>query len=84
MATGGGFWVAAGALALLTGSPPVVALLWAAHVGFDRGYITVTPDHHVLVAKQQLKDDFDNGEPYAPAATQNPPPVATPNSSTSR
>lgn len=36
------------------------------HTLFDRGYITVTPDHHVLVAKQQLKDDFDNGEPYAP------------------
>jgi hypothetical protein len=28
--------VVAAALALLTGRPPVVALLWAAHVGFDR------------------------------------------------
>jgi putative restriction endonuclease len=36
------------------------------HTLFDRGYITVTPDHRVLVAKKQLKDDFDNGEPYAP------------------
>ena len=36
------------------------------HTLFDRGYITVTPDHHVLVASQRLKDDFDNGEPYVP------------------
>jgi hypothetical protein len=28
--------VVAAALALLTGRPPVVALLWAAHIGFDR------------------------------------------------
>lgn len=28
--------VAAAALALLTGRPPVVALIWAAHIGFDR------------------------------------------------
>ena len=28
--------IAAAALALLTGRPPVVALIWAAHVGFDR------------------------------------------------
>lgn len=28
--------VAAAALAILTGRPPVVALLWAAHIGFDR------------------------------------------------
>lgn len=34
------------------------------HTLFDRGYITVTPKHRVLVAKKQLKDDFDNGEPY--------------------
>jgi putative restriction endonuclease len=36
------------------------------HTLFDRGYITVTPDHRVLVASKQLRDDFDNGEPYAP------------------
>jgi putative restriction endonuclease len=34
------------------------------HTLFDLGYITVTPAHRVLVAKRQLKDDFDNGEPY--------------------
>lgn len=28
--------VAAGAMALLMGRPPVLALLWAAHIGFDR------------------------------------------------
>jgi hypothetical protein len=28
--------VLAAALAVLTGRPPVVALLWAAHIGFDR------------------------------------------------
>jgi putative restriction endonuclease len=36
------------------------------HTLFDLGYITVTPEHRVLVAKKQLKDDFDNGEPYVP------------------
>jgi putative restriction endonuclease len=36
------------------------------HTLFDRGYITVTPDHRVLVASKQLKEDFDNGEPYVP------------------
>ncbi len=36
------------------------------HTLFDRGYITVTPDHRVLVAAKQLKEDFDNGEPYVP------------------
>jgi putative restriction endonuclease len=36
------------------------------HTLFDRAYITVTPDHRVLVASRALKDDFDNGEPYAP------------------
>ncbi len=36
------------------------------HALFDGGYITVTPEHRVLVAKKQLKDDFDNGEPYWP------------------
>lgn len=36
------------------------------HTLFDRGYITVTPENRVLVASKALKDDFDNGEPYAP------------------
>ena len=36
------------------------------HTLFDRGYITVTPDHKVLVAAQRLKEDYDNGEPYVP------------------
>lgn len=36
------------------------------HTLFDRGYITVTPDHRVLVASKALKDDYDNGEPYVP------------------
>lgn len=36
------------------------------HTLFDRGYITVTPDHRVLVASRRLKDDYDNGEPYVP------------------
>lgn len=33
------------------------------HALFDRGYVTVAPDHRVLVSRK-LKDDFDNGEPY--------------------
>lgn len=33
------------------------------HTLFDRGYITVTPDHKVHVSRA-LKDEFDNGEPY--------------------
>ncbi len=36
------------------------------HTLYDRGYITVTPDHRVLVASKKLKEDFDNGEPYVP------------------
>lgn len=36
------------------------------HTLFDRGYISVTPDHRVLVASGKLKEDFDNGEPYVP------------------
>jgi putative restriction endonuclease len=36
------------------------------HTLFDRGYITVTPEHRVLVAAQRLKEDFDNGKPYVP------------------
>lgn len=35
------------------------------HRLFDRGYVTVTPDHHFLVSRK-LKDDFENGEPYYP------------------
>lgn len=33
------------------------------HTLFDRGYITVTPDHRVRVSRR-LKADFDNGEHY--------------------
>lgn len=36
------------------------------HTLFDRGYITVTPEHRVLVAANRLKEDYDNGEPYVP------------------
>ena len=33
------------------------------HTLFDRGYVTVTPDHKFRVSRR-LKDDFDNGEHY--------------------
>jgi putative restriction endonuclease len=33
------------------------------HTLFDRGYITVTPEHRVRVSRR-LKADFDNGEDY--------------------
>jgi putative restriction endonuclease len=33
------------------------------HTLFDRGYVTVTPEHAFLVS-HRLKDDFDNGEQY--------------------
>ena len=33
------------------------------HTLFDRGYVTVTPDHHVRVSRK-LKADFHNGEHY--------------------
>jgi putative restriction endonuclease len=33
------------------------------HTLFDRGYITVSPDHRVRVSRR-LKADFDNGEHY--------------------
>ena len=33
------------------------------HTLFDRGYITVTPEHRVRVSRR-LKADFDNGEHY--------------------
>lgn len=35
------------------------------HALFDRGYITVTAEHRVIVSRK-LKQDFDNGEPYYP------------------
>lgn len=35
------------------------------HRLFDRGYVSITPNHRVLVSRR-LKDDFDNGEPYYP------------------
>ena len=35
------------------------------HRLFDRGYVTVTPDHRFRVSRR-LKTDFDNGEPYYP------------------
>jgi putative restriction endonuclease len=34
------------------------------HKLFDRGYVTVTPDHRCRVSRK-LKDDFHNGEEYA-------------------
>ena len=33
------------------------------HTLFDRGYLTVTPDHRTRVSGR-LKKDFDNGEHY--------------------
>jgi putative restriction endonuclease len=33
------------------------------HTLFDKGYITVTPEHHVEVS-QRIKDEFDNGHEY--------------------
>ena len=35
------------------------------HTLYDRGYLTVTPQHRILVSKK-LKEEFDNGEPYYP------------------
>ena len=35
------------------------------HRLFDRGYVTVTPDHLFRVSRR-LKADYDNGEPYYP------------------
>lgn len=37
------------------------------HTLFDRGYISVTPKHRILVSRK-LKEEFDNGEPYYPLA----------------
>ena len=34
-----------------------------AHTLFDRGYVTVTPEHRIEVSKR-LKSDFDNGKDY--------------------
>ncbi len=39
------------------------------HRLYDRGYITVTPDHQIHVSNR-LKTDFDNGEPYYPLRGQ--------------
>lgn len=33
------------------------------HTLFDRGYITVTPDRHVLVSKR-IREEFENGRDY--------------------
>jgi HNH endonuclease len=33
------------------------------HTLFDRGYVTVMPDHHVEVS-QRIKQEFDNGKEY--------------------
>jgi putative restriction endonuclease len=33
------------------------------HTLFDRGYMTVTPDHHVEVSSM-IKQEFDNGKEY--------------------
>ena len=33
------------------------------HTLFDRGYITVTPEHRVVVSRQ-IKDEFENGHEY--------------------
>jgi putative restriction endonuclease len=33
------------------------------HTLFDRGYMTVTPGHHVEVS-QRIKQEFDNGKEY--------------------
>jgi putative restriction endonuclease len=35
------------------------------HRLFDRGYVTVTPDHHLEVSRQ-LRDHFSNGKSYYP------------------
>lgn len=35
------------------------------HKLYDRGYLTVTPDHRIQVSRR-LKADFDDGEPYYP------------------
>ena len=33
------------------------------HILFDRGYVTVTPEHHVEVSKR-IKEEFENGRDY--------------------
>jgi putative restriction endonuclease len=33
------------------------------HTLFDRGYVTITPKHQLIVSKR-LRDEFDNGEEY--------------------
>jgi putative restriction endonuclease len=39
------------------------------HCLFDRGYITVTPDHHIEVSSR-LKEEFKNGRYYYPFRAQ--------------
>jgi len=33
------------------------------HILFDNGYVTITPDHHVLVSKR-IREEFENGRDY--------------------
>jgi putative restriction endonuclease len=33
------------------------------HILFDQGYVTVTPDHHVLISKR-IRQEFENGKDY--------------------
>ena len=62
---------AAGAAALLTGRPPVVACIWAAHIGFDRllGYGLKYPsgfaDTHLGVLRGGRRREAERGEPAA-------------------
>jgi putative restriction endonuclease len=39
------------------------------HRLFDRGYVTVTPEHRLEVSRR-LKDDFSNGKSYYPLQGQ--------------
>jgi hypothetical protein len=45
------------------GKVPLPKLIDQCYTLFDRGYISVTPDHRVRVSRR-LKADFDNGEHY--------------------
>jgi putative restriction endonuclease len=33
------------------------------HTLFDRGYLTITPEHKIEVSKR-IRDEFDNGKEY--------------------
>lgn len=35
------------------------------HILFDRGYLTITPDHRIEISKR-IKEEFDNGREYYP------------------